>query len=57
MRNFENEPIDKIIKVMSKIAIDENGQTLSKTAASDFEFVVKECLKSPTRSTTIANMI
>lgn len=38
---------------MSKFFIDGTGNRLSKTSASDLEFVIQEYLKIPTKSTEI----
>lgn len=54
---LEKYPLDSLIKVFSKVVVDETGNKLEKAAASDFEFVVQECLKSPTESTKIAKLI
>ncbi|CAG4930536.1 unnamed protein product [Colias eurytheme] len=56
-QELENYPVDSLIKVFSKILVDKTGNKLGKAAASDFEFVVHECLKSPTESTNIAKLI
>lgn len=57
VEELENQPTAKILKVFPKIITDNEGNTLSSKSAIDFEFVTKECLKTPIGSTTIANMI
>lgn len=54
---LEDQPAAKILKVFSKIVTDAEGNKLSGKSAVDLEFVIKECLKTPTGSTTVANMI
>lgn len=56
-KELEDQPVEKLIKVMSKISLKKSGFELSQTSVRDFEFVIKECLKTPTQSTIIAKMI
>ncbi|XP_073964364.1 uncharacterized protein [Choristoneura fumiferana] len=54
---LKDQPSSKIIKLASKTVTDDGGTKLSKNIAHEFEFVAKECLKSPTRAKKIANLI
>jgi hypothetical protein len=54
---LEKYPTDLLVTVTAKLLVDETGNKLSKSSAKDLEFVVKECLKSPTQSTELANLI
>lgn len=46
--SLEDEP-SKIIKVVSQIVTNETGEKLNKSSAQELEFVINECLKTPTR--------
>ncbi|KAF9408910.1 hypothetical protein HW555_011553 [Spodoptera exigua] len=54
--SLQDQPRSKIIKMMSKIVTDEiHGEKLVKSSAQELEFVINECLKSPTRPKKIAS--
>ncbi|KAH9641340.1 hypothetical protein HF086_016334 [Spodoptera exigua] len=54
--SLQDQPRSKIIKMMSKIVTDEiHGEKLVKSSPQELEFVINECLKSPTRPKKIAS--
>lgn len=55
--SLEDELPQKVVKVLSKIVTDESGEKLPTSSARQFEFVLNECLKSPTRSVKISTAI
>lgn len=54
---LEGQPHSKVIKAISKIVTDDTGEKLSTSSARKLEFVINECLKSPTRPKKIASII
>ncbi|PZC81527.1 hypothetical protein B5X24_HaOG212451 [Helicoverpa armigera] len=54
---LEGQPHSKIIKAISKVVTDHTGEKLSSGSARKLEFVINECLKSPTRPKKIASII